>query len=45
MESIEDCMDPKYKEEHEEEHENSKKEIKSRTTSYYTKNHKTTTMV
>jgi hypothetical protein len=45
MEYIEDSMDPKVKEEHEEEHEDSKKEIKSITTSYYTKNHKTTSMV
>jgi hypothetical protein len=45
MESIEDSMDPKVKEEHEEEHEDSEKERKSRTTSYYTKNHKTTIMV
>jgi hypothetical protein len=45
MESIEDSMDPKAKEEYEEEHEYSKKEIKSRTTSYYTKNHKTTILV
>jgi hypothetical protein len=45
MESIEDSMDPKAKEEHEEEHEDSKKERKARTTSYYTKNHKTTRLV
>jgi hypothetical protein len=31
MESIEDSMDPKVKEEHEEEHEDSKKERKYRT--------------
>jgi hypothetical protein len=42
MESIEDSMDPKFKEEHEEEHEDSKKEINVKTTSYYTENHKTT---
>jgi hypothetical protein len=36
---------PKVKEEHEEEHEYSKKERKSRTTNYYTENHKTTSMV
>jgi hypothetical protein len=40
MESIEDSMDPRAKEKNEEEHEDSKKERKSRTTSYYTKNHK-----
>jgi hypothetical protein len=45
MESIEDSMDPKTKEEHEEEHEDSKKERKSRTTSYYIENHKTTSLV
>jgi hypothetical protein len=45
MESIEDSMDPKVKEEHEEEHEDSKKERKARKTSYYTKNHKTTSMI
>jgi hypothetical protein len=45
MESIEDSMDPKVKEEHEEEHEDSKKERKTRATSYYTENHKTTSMV
>jgi hypothetical protein len=42
MESIEDSMDPKAKEEHEEEHEDSKKERKARTNSYYTENHKIT---
>jgi hypothetical protein len=41
MESIEDSMDPKAKEEH----EDSKKERKARTTSYYIENHKTTNMV
>jgi hypothetical protein len=41
MESIEDSMDPKAKEEH----EDSKKERKSKTTSYYTENHNTTNMV
>jgi hypothetical protein len=41
MESIEDSMDPKAKEEH----EYSKKERKSKTTSYYTENHKTTGLV
>jgi hypothetical protein len=45
MEYIEDSMDPKYKEEHKEEHEDSKKERKAKTTSYYTKNHKTTSLV
>jgi hypothetical protein len=45
MESIEDSMDPKAKEEHEEEHEHSKKERKYRTTNYYTENHKTTSLV
>jgi hypothetical protein len=45
MESIEDSMDAKVKEEHEEEHEVSKKERKAITTSYYTENHKTTNMV
>jgi len=45
MESIEDSMKPKAKEEHEEEHEDSKKEIKTRTTSYYTDNHKATSLV
>jgi hypothetical protein len=40
MESIEYSMDPRAKEKHEEEHEDSKKERKSRTTSYYTENHK-----
>jgi hypothetical protein len=41
MESIEDSVDPKAKEEH----EDSKKERKSNTTSYYTENHKTTSLV
>jgi hypothetical protein len=45
MESIKESMDPKAKEEHEEEYEDSKKERKARTTSYYTKNHKTTILV
>ena len=45
MESIEDSMDPRAKEKHEEEHEDSKKEIKSRTTSYYIENHNTTSLV
>jgi hypothetical protein len=45
MESIEDYMDPKAKEEHEEEHENSKKERKARTINYYIENHKTTSLV
>jgi hypothetical protein len=45
MESIEDCMDPKVKEKHEEEHEDPKKERKAITTSYYTENHKTTSLV
>ena len=45
MESIEDSMDPKVKEEHEEEHEYFKKERKTRTNSYYIENHKTTNMV
>ena len=43
MESIEDFMDRKAKEEHEEEHEDSKKERKARTTSYYTDNLRLTT--
>jgi hypothetical protein len=45
MESIENSMDPRDKEKHEEEHEDSKREKKSRTTSYYTENHKTTILV
>jgi hypothetical protein len=45
MESIEDSMDAKVKEEHEEEHEDFKEERKTKTTSYYTENHKTTSMV
>jgi hypothetical protein len=45
MESIENSMDPRAKEKHEKEHEDSKREIKSRTTSYYTENHKTTSLV
>jgi hypothetical protein len=40
MEPIEDSMDPIAKEKHEEEHDESKKERKSRTTSYYIENHK-----
>jgi hypothetical protein len=43
--NIEDPMDPRAKERHEEEHEDSKKERKTRTTSYYTENHKTTSLV
>ena len=42
MESIEESMDTKVKEEHEEEHEDSKKERKARTTSHYINNHKIT---
>jgi hypothetical protein len=42
---IEEPMDPGSKERHEEEHEDSKKERKERTTSYYTENHKTTSLV
>jgi hypothetical protein len=45
MESIEDPMDPIAKVKHEEEHEDSNKERKSRTTSYYIENHKTTSLV
>jgi hypothetical protein len=45
MESIEDSMDPRAEEKHKEEHEDSKKEIKARTTSYCTENHKTTSLV
>jgi hypothetical protein len=45
MESIENSMDPRAKEKHEEEHEDSKRERKSKTTSYYTENHKTTSLV
>jgi hypothetical protein len=45
MESIENSMDPKDKEKHEEEHEYSKRERKTKTTSYYTENHKTTILV
>jgi hypothetical protein len=45
MESIENSMDPRAKEKHEEEHEFSKRERKSKTTSYYTENHKTTSLV
>jgi hypothetical protein len=44
MESIEDSMDPKVKEKREEEHEDPKKERKAITTSYYTENHKTTSL-
>jgi hypothetical protein len=43
MESIEDSMDPKAKEEHED--EDSKKERKSKTTNYYIENHNTTSLV
>jgi hypothetical protein len=42
MESIENSMDPRAKEKHEEE---SKRERKSRTTSHYIENHKTTSLV
>jgi hypothetical protein len=45
MKSIEKSMDPRDKEKHEEEHEDSKRERKSRTTSYYVENHKTTSLV
>jgi hypothetical protein len=45
MKSIENFMDPRAKEKHEEEHEDSKRERKARTTNYYTKNHKTTSLV
>jgi hypothetical protein len=45
MESIEESMNPRDEVKHEEEHEDSKKEGKSRTTSYYTKNEKTTSLV
>jgi hypothetical protein len=45
MESIEESIDPKVKEEHEKEHEDSKKERKARTISYYTENHNTTSLV
>jgi hypothetical protein len=45
MESIENSMDPRAKEKHEEELEDSKRERKSRTTSHYTENHKTTSLV
>ena len=34
-------MDPRDKERHEEEHEDSKRERKTRTTSHYIENHKT----
>jgi hypothetical protein len=43
--NIEEPIDPRAKERHEEEHEDSKKERKTRTTNYYTKNHKTTILV
>jgi hypothetical protein len=36
---------PRAKVKHEEEHEDSKKERNARTTSYYTENHKTTSLV
>jgi hypothetical protein len=45
MESIENSMDPRAKKKHEEEHEDSKREIKSRTTNHYIKNHKTNSLV
>jgi hypothetical protein len=45
MESIENSMDTRAKENHEEEHEDSKRERKSITTRYYTENHKTTSLV
>jgi hypothetical protein len=45
MESIENSMDPRSKEKHEEEHEYSKRERKSRTTSHYIEDHKTTSVV
>jgi hypothetical protein len=45
MESIENSMDPRAKDKHEEEHEDSKRERKARTTSHYTENHKTTSLV
>jgi hypothetical protein len=45
MESIEHSLDPRAKVKHEEEHEDSKKEIKARTTSYYTESQKTTSLV
>jgi hypothetical protein len=38
-------MDPRAKERHEEEHEDSKKERKTRTTSDYIENNKTTNLV
>ena len=45
MESIENSMDLRAKEKHEDGQEDSKKEKKSRTTSYYIENHKTTSLV
>jgi hypothetical protein len=45
MESIENSMDLRAKEKYEEEHEDSKKERKARTTSHYTENHKTTSLI
>ena len=48
IESIEDSMDSNIEEKHEEENKDSKKERKVKTTnwtSYYTENHKTTSMV
>ena len=44
MESPGHIEDPIAKERHEEEHEDSKKERKTITTRYYTKNHKTTNL-
>jgi hypothetical protein len=41
MESIENSMDPIAKEKH----EDSKRERNAKTTSYYTENHKTTSLV
>jgi hypothetical protein len=42
---IEKSMNPRDKEKHGEEHEDSKKERKSRTTSHYIENHKTTSLI
>jgi hypothetical protein len=42
LQGMESSMEPRAKEKHEEEHEDSKREIKSKTTSHYIKNHKTT---
>jgi hypothetical protein len=44
MESIENSMDLRAKENHKEEHEDSKGERKERTTSHCIKNHKTTSL-